>query len=100
MPATVPQRRARFLGWVGLVELPDVVLDQALAGHPGVGVTFSYHAATSNAAFHAGPARRGAQSIVIDLHNGWTVRTFSVLPATGLFARGQARRRCCWRASR
>src|SRR5207248_1726750 len=89
VPATAAQRRAKFLGWVGLVELPDVVLAQALAAHTGMAVTFRYHDPSSDAAFHAGRVQRGAQSIVVDLHNGWTVHTFSVLPATGLFAHGR-----------
>ena len=89
VPAAVAERRANFLGWVGMTVVPEVVLDQALAGHPGLAVTFSYRGGASNAAFHAGKVAPGAQSVAIDLHNGWTVRTFSVLPATGLFAHGR-----------
>jgi diguanylate cyclase (GGDEF)-like protein len=89
LPATVVERRARFLGWVGLVVAPAVLLDQALAGHPGMAVRFSYPAGSSTAAFRAGPVAGGALSLAIDLRNGWTVRTFAVAPATGLFADGQ-----------
>ena len=89
VPATVKERRASFLGWVGMNVLPHVVLDEALVGHTGVAVTFSYHAGSSDAVFRAGNVPAGARSVAIDLHNGWTVRTFAVLPPTGLFAYGR-----------
>ena len=74
VPATVAGRRKAFLGWVGLVAIPDVLLDRALAAHPHTGVTFWYHVGSSSAVFHAGKAPGGAQSTAISLHNGWTVR--------------------------
>ena len=74
VPATTAERRAAFLGWVGVAVEPGVLLGQALAGHPGTAVSFRYHAGSSNVPFHRGTAPRGAQSATIDLHNGWTVR--------------------------
>ena len=89
VPATIAARRATFVAWVGVSVVPAFVLQQALAGHSGTSVSFSYAADGSRVAFHAGSAPRGARSITINLHNGWTVRTSAALPATGLFAHGR-----------
>jgi diguanylate cyclase (GGDEF)-like protein len=89
VPATIAARRAGFVAWVGVTVVPASLLFQALAGHPGTSVSFSYAAGGSKVAFHAGLAPRHARSMTIDLHNGWTVRTSAALPATGLFARGR-----------
>jgi diguanylate cyclase (GGDEF)-like protein len=88
--ATVPQRRAAFLSWVGTEVVPKVVLDRALVGHAGLAVTFTYAADSSKAAFHAGTVPNGADSVTTDLHNGWTVRTFDKLPPDGIVANGTA----------
>lgn len=88
VPSTVAARRARFLGWVGMAVLPAVLLDQALAGHPGFAVTFGYHVGSSRVSFHTGHAPKHPQSATIQLYDGWSVRTFAAAPATGLFARG------------
>ena len=69
---------------------PGVLLAQALAGHPGIAVSFSYHAGSSNAAFHAGSAPRGAQSLddrPAQRLDG--AHVLASLPATGLFAGGR-----------
>jgi diguanylate cyclase (GGDEF)-like protein len=89
VPATVAKRRAAFLGWVGVAVEPDVLLGQALAGHPGTAVSFRYHSGSTNVPFHRGSAPRGAESATIYLHNGWTVRVLALAPATGLFAGGR-----------
>jgi diguanylate cyclase (GGDEF)-like protein len=88
VPATTAARRATFEAWVGVTVVPAALLTQALAGHPGTSVSFTYAAGASNIAFHAGTAPRGAQSMTVALHNGWTVRTSAAVPATGLFAHG------------
>jgi diguanylate cyclase (GGDEF)-like protein len=91
VPSTIAARDSEFLGWVGLALVPNVLLDQALSGSPGTAVKFSYHVGASNVAFKSGKIPSGAQSVTIDLHNGWTVRTFAAAPATGIFAPGSAR---------
>jgi diguanylate cyclase (GGDEF)-like protein len=88
VPATVAARRSTFVGWVGLTVNPGFLLNQALAGHPGTSVLFSYAAGGSGVAYHAGAAPAGARAITVDLRNGWTVRTSAAVPPTGLFARG------------
>jgi diguanylate cyclase (GGDEF)-like protein len=91
VPPTIAARDADFRGWVGLALVPNVLLDQALAGAPGTAVRFSYHVGSSNVAFNSGKIPSGAQSVTVELHNGWTVRTFAADPATGILATGSAR---------
>ncbi len=85
-PSTVAGRRAAFLAWVGIEVVPKVVLTRALAAHANLSVTFTYASGSSHAEFHSGTIPQGARSITTDLHNGWTVRTYGVNPAVGVFA--------------
>jgi diguanylate cyclase (GGDEF)-like protein len=87
-PATVSARRAAFAGWMAMSFEPSVVLDVALHGHPNTAVEFSYFSSSSSAVFRAGKAPPGAQSAVIDLGNGWTVRTFGPTVSAGVFGSG------------
>jgi diguanylate cyclase (GGDEF)-like protein len=80
-PASVSTRRASFLGWVGMEALPQVVLQQALAGHPNTAVTFTYG---GTSAFQRGTAPAGAQTITTSFDNGWTVRTAAAVSAAGV----------------
>ncbi len=91
-PSTTAARRAAFLGWVGMLVVPNTVLDRALADHPGTAVTFAYDDGASSVAFHRGAVPAGARTQSIDLRNGWTVRTAAVAPESGLLARGTPRR--------
>ena len=61
VPPTVAQRRQRFVGWLGELLLPDVVLARALEGHSNVAIRFRYHSGTSNVSFSVGKAPAGAQ---------------------------------------
>jgi PAS domain S-box-containing protein len=90
VPATVPARRAAFVGWLGMSVAPRFVLESALAGHPGTAVQLRYRAGTSDAAFTAGKAPRGARSATIDLRNGWTVRTSATVAGGRIFDHGSA----------
>jgi diguanylate cyclase (GGDEF)-like protein len=81
-PPTVAARRREFVGWLGELLVPEVVLQRALEGHPNTAVTFRYHAGSTHVVFRSGTAPRHAQSTTIDLHNGWTVQSFGV-PAGG-----------------
>ena len=73
---TVPERRAAFLGWVGMELVSDLVLQHGLAGHPNTAVVLRYHANSSDATFRSGTLPGDATSVTTDLHNGWTVQTF------------------------
>jgi diguanylate cyclase (GGDEF)-like protein len=90
IPTTVAGRRSAFIGWVGTLTNPQVVIARALQGHPQTAVTMSYHAFSSNAVFSSGKAPVGAQSTMISLHNGWTVTTFAVVAGGGVFTDGSA----------
>jgi diguanylate cyclase (GGDEF)-like protein len=84
MPTNVGARRAAFLGWVGMVVSPDVVIARALQGKSANAVNFRYHAGSSDVTFHSGTAPSGAAHTLIDLHNGWTVETFGVVHKGGV----------------
>ena len=93
VPATLSARRAAFAGWMGMSFKPSVVLDAALAGHPKTAVAFRFASpsaagafAASTAVFRAGKVPRGARSITIGLHNGWTVEVLETTAAGGVFA--------------
>jgi hypothetical protein len=90
IPSTVPARRAAFIGWVGVVLLPKVVLRQALAGHRATAATFRFSRGAGPIEFSSGKAPRGAQTLTTDLHNGWTVETSAAVAAGGVFANSNA----------
>jgi diguanylate cyclase (GGDEF)-like protein len=89
-PATVEARRDAFLGWVGTGLDPKVVLDVALRGHAGTAAAFRFRDAFSDVVFRSGKVPAGTQSVTINLQNGWTVRTFAMIAAGGMFANGNA----------
>ncbi len=73
------QRRAAFVGLFAMLVDPTLLLDRALQGHPATAVAFRYRNAFSDVVFTKGEAAAGARSVVVDLRNGWTVRTFGVV---------------------
>lgn len=77
VPATVQARRDAFIGWVGTEILPSVILSTALVGQEGIAVAFHYQNGTDSDTFKADSAPAGAQSRMVNLHNGWRVQTFS-----------------------
>jgi two-component system, sensor histidine kinase and response regulator len=58
---TVAERRAAILGWIGTALVPDVVLDQALRGHPNTALSFSYRSGSSSGMFREGTVPLGAR---------------------------------------
>jgi len=86
VPATVAARRRAFVGWIGELLVPNVVLARALQGHPNMAVRFSYASGLSHVTFTAGSAPARAQSTTIDLPNGWTVQSFGAPVGGGAFA--------------
>lgn len=85
VPTTEAGRERAFVGWLGELFEPKVLLSTALDGHPSTAVTFRYGSDESHIVFHSGAAPAHAQSATIDLHNGWTVRASAAAPATGVF---------------
>jgi diguanylate cyclase (GGDEF)-like protein len=86
VPRTVAARKRDFIGWLGELLEPKVVLATALDGHPTTSVTFRYGSEDSHIVFHAGTGPAHGQSTTIDLHNGWTVRSTGAAPAAGVLA--------------
>ena len=58
--------------------------------HPDLAVTFNYTAYASHAVFRSGTVPHGAHTATIDLHNGWTVRSYGLVATPGLFGNGAA----------
>lgn len=90
VPSTVAARREAFLGWFGTSILPKVLLDEARKAHPDTSVEFRYHSASTSATFRSGTIAKGALSVSIDLHNGWTVQTFGAVAPGGAVNTGGA----------
>ena len=90
VPSTVPARRAAFVGWVGVVLLPKIVLRRALVGHPAMAAIFRFSRGAGPIAFSSGKAPRGAQTLTTDLHNGWKVQTSAAVATGSVFANRNA----------
>jgi diguanylate cyclase (GGDEF)-like protein len=89
-PPTQAARRRAFWGWLGVLLIPNIVVERALEGHPNMAVVFRYSSSSSHVAFTSGRVPAGGQSSTIDLHNGWTVQTFGANVAGGVFANRDA----------
>ncbi|HSZ15234.1 MAG TPA: EAL domain-containing protein [Solirubrobacteraceae bacterium] len=90
VPTTVAARQRLFVGWLGELLEPGVVLERALAGHPNVAVRFRYASGFSHAVFKSGVTPPRAQSAEIRLGNGWTVQTFAASVSASVFASSRA----------
>jgi diguanylate cyclase (GGDEF)-like protein len=90
MPSTEAARQRAFVGWIGELIVPGVVLERALDAHPNVAVRFRYATASTHAVFASGTIPRGAQSTEIALGNGWTVQSFGAGVSAGVFANSRA----------
>jgi diguanylate cyclase (GGDEF)-like protein len=91
VPRTATERRATFLGWTSILIVPQVLLDSALQGHPGIAVALRDTSGSKALAFTAGHASRGATGMTINLHDGSTVQTYTVLASAGVFADDNSR---------
>lgn len=89
-PATVAGRRSEFVGWLGELLVPGVVLQRALEGHAGIAVRFGYQSGATHVHFASGKVPNDAQSANISLHNGWTVQSFGATVAGGVFSYHEA----------
>ena len=83
-PSTVAARRRDFVGWLGELLVPQVILARALEGHPNLAVSFRYDSHESHVSFNIGHSPAHPQSTTINLHNGWRVSTFSPPLVTGV----------------
>jgi diguanylate cyclase (GGDEF)-like protein len=95
-PSTVRGRRQALLGWLGERIQPRVLLQTALAGHPGAAVVFRFNTRYSHVAFAGGRPPAGAQSATIPLavgremglqrDEGWTMQSFSASTSASVFS--------------
>lgn len=91
IPKTAHARRREFLGWLGEILAPQVILVKALEAHAGMAVRFVYDANGSKVAFSSGRLPHRAQTATSDLDNGWTVESFASAPTSGILADRNAR---------
>jgi len=100
MPVTAAARRRAFVGWLGELLTPSVVLEKALQGHPRLPVSLRYRSRFSVVAFTRGRIPAGAASMSIDLlagreallgaGEGWTLETFSAPVSSSVLANREA----------
>jgi diguanylate cyclase (GGDEF)-like protein len=90
-PASASGRRAAFIGWTEIVVRPQVLLDSALQGHPGIAVTLHDTSGSKSLTFTAGHAPTAAHRITTDLHDGSTVTAYSAVGSARVFAHGNSR---------
>ena len=86
VPATVTARRSEFVGWTGTVLAPQILLNAALQGHPGIAVALHDTSGSKILAFNAGHAARGAGRMTINLQDGSTVETYAAVGNADVFA--------------
>jgi diguanylate cyclase (GGDEF)-like protein len=88
-PATLDERRAKFIGWLGESLTPEVVLDRALAAHPELAVRYEYqHRATAR--FDSGRITPGARTVTLDVGSGWNATIYGPVAHRGLTHNGRA----------
>ena len=85
VPTTLAGRRAAFVGWVGTLTQPSILLARALNGYPGASVMLRYHVASTEVQFARGLAPSGAHSISTGLGDGWSVTTSGSVAGGGIF---------------
>lgn len=90
-PHTLAGRQAASVGWLREVLAPEVVMQQILAGQPGYALRLRYRTGSANVAFTSGAPQADAQSTMIRLRGGWTVKSFGAPVQPGVFADGNAR---------
>ena len=73
VPSTVAARRQAFVGWLGVLLAPEIVIGRAREGYKDLGVVFRYDRGSYHVSFSSGAIPSHAQRTTIDLHNGWTV---------------------------
>ena len=86
VPTTTAARQAAFVGWVGTLTEPAVLLQRALQGYPDMSVALRYHVGTSDVTFASGRARSGAHTFTTNLTEGWAVATSGAVSGSGIFA--------------
>jgi diguanylate cyclase (GGDEF)-like protein len=90
VPTTVAMRKKDFVEIIGLSLEPNVLLETARDGTPGVAMAFRYGGTHSADVFRSGKAPIGAMTTSVNLHDGWTIETFANGLGGGLFGDADA----------
>jgi diguanylate cyclase (GGDEF)-like protein len=77
LPVSVSDHRRAFIGWVGMLSTPHLVLEQAARSYPGLIVSMAYTVGGSTVEFASGPVPAGSDMAQVDLASGWTITTFA-----------------------
>jgi len=95
-PSTVPARRRAFIGWLGELLVPNVVLQRALEGHHDIAVKFGFSSPAAHFAFYRGHIPAGAMSDTLLVHKTdpghaqWTLQTFTPAVSASLLHNSNA----------
>jgi diguanylate cyclase (GGDEF)-like protein len=89
-PRSLAGRQAASVGWLREVLAPEVVMQQILAGQPGYALRLRYRTGSTNVVFTSGAPQADAQSTMIRLRGGWTVKSFGAPVNLDVFADGNA----------
>jgi diguanylate cyclase (GGDEF)-like protein len=90
-PSTVAARRRAFVGWLGDLLVPNVVISRALEGHPNIAATFTFTTPTSHVSFSHGAIPAHAMTDTLNVHQVdaagavWILRTFAPRVSSSLF---------------
>jgi diguanylate cyclase (GGDEF)-like protein len=79
-PRTVAARRRAFLGWLGDLLVPDVVISRALEGQQNIALKFSFSSPTSHVVFAKGAVPKHAMTDTLVVHGAptrWVLQTFT-----------------------
>jgi diguanylate cyclase (GGDEF)-like protein len=90
LPATVAARKAAFLGWLGELIVPKVIVEAAAVGHPGTGIVLHYRAGSYAVSFSHGRTPRGARVTTFAIGGGWSVSTRSEGWSSAVFGNANA----------
>ncbi len=72
-PRTLAQRRARFIGWVGMQIAQERLLDITLANHSDVALEATFKEIGSSATFSSGAAPQDGDSVTVALSDTWNL---------------------------
>ncbi len=87
---SVTARQRAFVGWLGETILPNLVMADALRGHPGTALTVSYKAAGYQAAYSYSHAEPHAAHVTLALSGDWTVRVSGPVAIASVFGETDA----------
>lgn len=90
IPSNVEARQDAFVEIIGLDLVPKIILQTALKGHANTAVALRFGGRSSNLVFRSGVAPRNAQTVGVNLHDGWTIEIMGVSTRGGLLGNGQS----------